>query len=192
MSLEPIKRLKTWLDEAKEKVEGNWNAMCVSTVGKNHQSDSRMVLFKQFNGEKVVFFTNYQSKKGGDILTNEKVSIVFFWDSLGRQIRIQGKASKTSREISEAYYNSRPVGSRISAILSQQSQEISSYEDLRTKFEEMKKEYTEKDPVCPEHWGGIEVDIHKIEFWQEHESRLHERSVYSNIDGVWTLKYLSP
>lgn len=192
MSTEPIKRLKTWLDEAKEKVEGNWNAMCVSTVGKNHQSDSRMVLFKQFNGEKVVFFTNYQSKKGGDILTNEKVSIVFFWDSLGRQIRIQGKASKTSREISEAYYNSRPVGSRISAILSQQSQEISSYEDLRTKFEEMKKEYTEKDPVCPEHWGGIEVDIHKIEFWQEHESRLHERSVYSNIDGVWTLKYLSP
>ncbi len=192
MSTGPIKRLKTWLDEAKDKVEGNWNAMCVSTVDKNHQSDSRMVLLKQFNGDKVVFFTNYQSKKGEDILTNEKVSIVFFWDSLGRQIRIQGRASKTSREISEAYYNSRPVGSRISAILSQQSQEISSYDDLRAKFEEMKKEYSVKDPICPEHWGGIEVDIHKIEFWQEHESRLHERNVYSKVDGEWKLKYLSP
>ena len=106
------------------------------------------------------------------------MSAVFFWDKLGRQIRIQGSASKTTREISEAYYNSRPVGSRVSAILSQQSQEISSYEELRHKFEELKKEYKEKEPVCPDHWGGIEIEIKKIEFWQEHESRLHEREVF--------------
>ena len=192
MSTGPIKRLKTWLDEAKDKVEGNWNAMCVSTVGKNNQSDSRMVLLKQFNGDKIVFFTNYQSKKGEDILANEKISVVFFWDSLGRQIRIQGKASKTSREISEAYYNSRPLGSRVSAILSKQSQEISSYEELRNNFELLKKEYSDVEPICPDHWGGVEIEILKIEFWQEHESRLHERRVFTKTQTGWNLKFLSP
>lgn len=192
MSEMPINILKRWLDEARDQVKGNWNAMCVSTIGENETSDSRMVLMKQFNGDNIVFFTNYDSKKGHDLLINQNVSVVFFWDALGRQIRIQGKASKTSREISEAYYNSRPIGSRVSAILSHQSQEIKSYDDLREKFELLKKKYAEVAPVCPSHWGGIEIEIVRIEFWQEHESRLHERRVFSKNKSGWDLKFLSP
>mgnify|MGYP001437738555 CR=1 FL=1 len=192
MNENPIKQLKSWLEHAKKKVDGNWNAMCVSTVESSGASDSRMVLFKQFNGDKLVFFTNYGSKKGSDIFSNGKVSLVFFWDTLGRQVRIQGSAQKTTREISEKYYDSRPIGSRVSAILSQQSKEIESYDQLRSTFEEMKKEYNSKPPVCPDHWGGIEIDVHKIEFWQEHESRLHERSVFKLYEGEWSKKFLSP
>jgi pyridoxamine 5'-phosphate oxidase len=192
MSETPIKRLKNWLDEAKSKVEGNWNAMCVSTVDAVKGSDSRIVLLKQLDEDKIVFFTNYQSKKGEDITSNNMVSIVFFWDTLGRQIRIKGRASKTSREVSESYYNSRALGSRVSAILSQQSKEIESYESLREEFEKLKKNYANKSPSCPAHWGGIEVEIFKIEFWQEHESRLHERCVFTKNKDVWSKKYLSP
>lgn len=194
MNNSPIVKLKKWLSEAEEKIDGNWNAMCISSVDKDGASDSRMVLFKQFNNDKIVFFTNYQSKKGTDILKNGKVSTVFFWDQLGRQVRIQGNAKKTTREISETYYNSRALGSRVSAILSQQSQEIESYEVLTNKFEKLKEEYREKVPVCPEHWGGIEIEIKKIEFWQEHESRLHEREVFflSNDNKSWSKKFLSP
>ena len=166
--------------------------MCISSVDEFGGSDSRMVLFKEFNQEKIVFFTNYQSKKGIDILNNGKISAVFFWDKLGRQLRIQGNAQKTSREISEKYYNSRPLGSRVSAILSQQSQEINSYEELREEFENLKKEYKSKEPVCPQNWGGIEIEITKLEFWQEHESRLHEREVFYKVEGEWGRKFLSP
>ena len=194
MENSPILKLKDWLSEAEAKVDGNWNAMCISSVDKEGSSDSRMVLFKQFNKDKIVFFTNYQSKKGSDILSNGKVSAVFFWDKLGRQVRIQGDAKKTTREISETYYNSRALGSRVSAILSQQSQESDSYDVLRKKFEDLKKEYVDKKPVCPDHWGGIEIDINKIEFWQEHESRLHEREVFTKVEssGSWNKKFLSP
>ena len=192
MSTSPIIKLKQWLEEAKNKVEGNWNAMCISTVDQENRSDSRMVLFKQFNGDKIVFFTNYKSKKGSDIFSNENVSLVFFWDQLGRQVRVQGRASKTSREISEKYYNSRPLGSRVSAILSQQSQEINSYEELRLSFENLKNDYAEKKPICPDHWGGVEIDIRKVEFWQEHESRLHEREVFNLLGTKWSKKLLSP
>ena len=193
MTYSPIEKMKSWLNEAKENVEGNWNAMCISTIGKNGSPDSRMVLFKQFNGNKLVFFTNYQSKKGEDILANDKISIVFFWDSLGRQLRLQGIAKKTSREISENYFNSRPEGSRISAILSKQSREIKSYEDLKNQYDQMKKDYLSKSPECPDHWGGIEVDITKIEFWKEHDSRLHEREQFlRKEEGLWNKKFLSP
>jgi len=192
MSENPINNLKQWLSEAENKVGGNWNAMCVSTIAGSNESDSRMVLMKQFHGDNIVFFTNYGSKKGSDLSSNENVSVVFFWDSLGRQVRIQGKARKTSREISEAYYNSRPLGSRVSAILSKQSQEISSYEELRNNFELLKKEYSDVEPICPDHWGGVEIEILKIEFWQEHESRLHERRVFTKTQTGWNLKFLSP
>ena len=192
MATSPIHQLKEWLKDAEEQVSGNWNAMCVSTVGQSNSSDSRMVLFKQFVEEDLAFFTNYQSKKGEDIFANNKVSVVFFWDVIGRQIRIQGVAKKTSRSISEAYFNSRPFGSRVSAILSEQSREIKSYNDLFQHFEELKSEYSDKKPVCPDHWGGIQIEIQKIEFWQEHESRLHERTVFYKNGQSWSKKLLSP
>jgi len=190
--INPIVLLKSWLDHAKKEVSGNWNSMCLSTITQNGFPDSRQLLYKQFNGEKIVFFTNYRSKKARDLECCSNVSIVFFWDSLGRQIRLQGHAQKTTREISEVYFNSRPFDSNIGAILSQQSEEIESYEKFEEKYKSLKEDLAEQELICPEFWGGYEVEITRVEFWESNENRLHKRRTFERVDESWDFKFLSP
>ena len=190
---DPKFKIESWLKEAKEKVEGNWNAMCVSTVDSDNYPDSRMLLFKEFSKSKnIIFFTNYFSKKGKDLEQNDAVSVVFYWDTLERQLRIRGRAKSTSREISSSYFDSRPIGAKISAIISDQSQEISSYEELRAEFDKLSGELKEEDISCPEHWGGFEIEPFRIEFWQGDRSRLHQREVYDLDGDNWKTTLLSP
>jgi pyridoxamine 5'-phosphate oxidase len=189
----PKLKIESWLLEAEKKVEGNWNAMCLSTVDADNYPDSRMVLFKQFSEDKnIIFFTNYFSKKGKDIEQNDAVSVVFFWDSLDRQLRIRGKVKSTSREISSDYFNSRPLASRIAALISDQSQELNSYEELLEQYENLNKELKEEDISCPSHWGGFELEPFRIEFWQGHSNRLHQREVYERDGDDWKMSLLSP
>ena len=189
----PKLRVEAWLKDAEMKVKGNWNAMCISTVDSDNYPDARMVLFKQFSEDKnIIFFTNYFSKKGKDIDENDAVSVVFFWDSLDRQLRIRGRVKSTSRDISSKYFNSRPLASKIAALISDQSQEIKSYEDLHSEYERLNKELKDEDISCPEHWGGFEIEPFHIEFWEGHTNRLHKRETY-DLDGEdWKVSLLSP
>tara|TARA_B100000927_G_C16440466_1_gene459524 strand:+ start:415 stop:999 length:585 start_codon:yes stop_codon:yes gene_type:complete len=191
--MNPKLKVKDWLENAKNSVEGNWNAMCISTVDENNTPDSRMVLFKQYSSDdNLIFFTNYNSKKGQDIVSNESVCATFFWDKLDLQLRIKGVVKITSRDISEKYFNSRPFASRVAAIVSNQSNRIENYDSLHEQYERLQKELSEDELSCPLHWGGVEIVPSRIEFWEGHKNRLHKREVYELHDNVWSKHLISP
>jgi pyridoxamine 5'-phosphate oxidase len=139
-----------------------------------------------------VFYTNYNSQKGQDLAENNRVSLLFFWPELERQVRIEGKVEKISREESEIYFHSRPFGSQIGAIASPQSEVIENRDMLKNKVEELELSYKDKVVPMPEHWGGYLVNPHKIEFWQGGASRLHDRLVYTATNLGWKIQRLAP
>ena len=189
----PKEKVKQWLENAKNKVGGNWNAMCVSTVDENNTPDSRMVLFKQYSeDDNLIFFTNYNSKKGQDIRSNDSVCATFFWDKLDLQLRIKGSVKITSRETSEKYFNSRPFASRVAAIVSNQSNKIDDYDSLFEQYSRLQDELSEDELSCPLHWGGVEIVPTRIEFWEGHKNRLHRREVFEFDGDVWGRSLLSP
>jgi len=191
--VDPKEKVKQWLERAKSEIEGNWNAMCVSTVDANNTPDSRMVLFKEFSEDNnIIFFTNYNSKKGQDIRNNSGVCANFFWDKFDTQLRIKGYVKITSREVSNKYFNSRPFASRVAAIVSNQSDKIDSYESLHEKYERLQSELKDDEVSCPEHWGGVEIVPTRIEFWEGHKNRLHKREVFELHGENWEACLLSP
>lgn len=191
--VDPKNKIKQWLERAKNEIDGNWNAMCVSTIDVNNTPDSRMVLFKEYSeDDNLIFFTNYNSKKGQDIRNNSAICATFFWDKFDTQLRIKGFVKITSREVSRKYFDSRPFASRVAAIVSNQSNKIDSYESLREKYERLQKELSESDISCPEHWGGVEIVPTRIEFWEGHKNRLHKREVFELHEDNWEVSLISP
>jgi len=187
----PFVLLKSWLkDIAKLKVP-DFNAMVLSTVGKNNTPASRVVLLKDITEQgQLTFFTNYKSRKGNEISENNHVAVNFFWPAMERQIRIEGTVKKLSRNKSQLYFDSRPLESRISAILSPQSQKIKNLDELRLKAKEMMK--SQHNITIPENWGGYSVSPEYFEFWQGGEDRLHDRLAYSLRNNNWKIERLAP
>jgi pyridoxamine 5'-phosphate oxidase len=189
----PIDQFSIWWNQAIESQIDEVNAMTLATVDANHKPSARIVLLKDFDANGFVFFTNYNSKKGHDMLNNKNVALVFFWKELERQVRIEGTIEKVSEVVSDAYFNSRPEMSRIGAWASPQSTVINSREILETNFQNYQIEFEKKEITRPPHWGGYNVKPELIEFWQGKSSRLHDRIVYEKDGGnEWIINRLAP
>jgi len=192
ISQEPFLEIKYFLEQARDKKLQDWNGMTVSTVGEDQRPSSRVVLLKKFTDDGLFFYTNYKSKKGQDISKNNNVSVNFWWRELQVQIRVSGSISEASRIESEEYFNSRPKGSRISAIVSKQSEEIESFESFQKKVDEAINSLEEKDIKLPDHCGMYKIIPNQIEIWKEGEFRRHERTLFKLEGKKWLKSYLSP
>lgn len=169
------------------------NAMTISTIGIDNFPKSRIVLLKQIEENGFVFYTNYNSEKGKSILKNPKVSMSFFWPNLERQVIIKGIAEKTSNENSDAYFNSRPKGSQMGALVSPQSEIIPNREFLEKRLTDFESEFQNKTVPRPENWGGFLVKPISFEFWQGRPNRLHDRIRYTiQSDLSWKTERLAP
>ncbi len=189
----PINFFDIWFKEAEQSdyIE-EANAMTLSTIGESGYPKPRVVLLKGFSEEGFVFFTNYESEKGRSLLKNPKVGIAFFWPALERQIIIKGNAQKISSDRSDDYFNSRPRGSQLGALVSPQSSVISSRQFLDDRLSALTEEYLNKPILRPDHWGGVLVKPVQIEFWQGRPNRLHDRISCQFINEVWKSERLAP
>ncbi len=190
----PMQLFQTWFYETEQSDSVDEpNAMTVSTMGLDGYPKSRVVLLKKYTYEGFIFYTNYNSEKGKAIAKNSQVCISFFWPGLERQIIIKGNAEKIAENLSDGYFESRPDGSKLGAIVSDQSSVIASREVLEEKLKLLEREYREKEIQRPENWGGYIVKPISIEFWQGRPNRLHDRIRYSlqkNFD--WKIERLAP
>ena len=187
----PIDLFSNWFNDVEQnKSEQEPNIMSISTVDENKMPRSRIVLLKKFSKSGFVFFTNYNSRKGLNINLNSNVCLSFYWPNFERQVIVNGKATKISETDSVEYFDSRPKGSKIGAIISNQSNVIESRDLLDKKFSELLK--LDIPLNKPDHWGGYLVKPTEIEFWQGRENRLHDRIIYKNDDKDWKFYRLSP
>ena len=192
ISQEPFLGILKVLEEAEALNLVDWNAMNIATVDDKGQPSSRVVLLKKLSDEGLVFYTNYNSRKGSEIHLNNKVAVNFWWRELKKQIRIEGLLSKASKEDSDDYFNSRPIKSRVSAIISNQSSVISSYEDLKKEIDEYLEKNDESSIKRPDHCGLYILVPHSVEFWLERDNRTHERRKYFLEENGWDSCLLSP
>lgn len=189
----PFILFKDWFDEVQSKgKEQETNAMTLSTQQPDGGVASRVVLLKEVSDEGFVFYTNYNSSKGQSIEHNNQVCISFFWQSMERQVIIQGTATKLPPEASDQYFQSRPRGSQIGAHVSNQSEVIENRFTLEKRLKFLEDQYKNKLIPRPTHWGGYVVSPHSIEFWQGRTNRLHDRLVYIQKSSTWVIKRLSP
>ena len=189
----PMVLFQTWFDDVDKHTKGETNAMTLSTVGLDGFPRSRVVLLKNFNDQGFTFYTNYESEKGKAIQNNPNVCLSFFWEEAERQIIIKGVAEKIRDKASDDYFNSRPRGSQLGALVSHQSEVIVSREVLERKLQALEKIYKNKDIPRPEFWGGFLIIPHEFEFWQGRPNRLHDRLRFKkSTDSNWTLERVSP
>jgi pyridoxamine 5'-phosphate oxidase len=189
----PFEQFKNWLNLALSSDVPEPTAMTLSTVDKDNRPSSRIVLLKGVEDNGFVFYTNYDSRKGKEMLSNTYVSLNFFWHQLERQVRIDGHALKVKAEDSDEYFNSRPRESQIGAWTSLQSSPITSREVLESKYKELEQFYLNKEVPRPHNWGGFIVIPYQFEFWQGRPNRLHDRFQYKLLkDTNWLIERLSP
>ena len=193
INLQPMNFFKLWFDDAlNNKNIEEANAMTLTTLGLDDYPKGRVVLLKSFTKEGFIFYTNYKSEKGVSVTYHSKVGLSFFWPALERQVIIKGEIDKISPEDSDNYFSSRPKGSQIGALVSEQSKVIKSREILEKKMDMMKKKYVRKDIKRPTNWGGYVVSPKSIEFWQGRPNRLHDRILCTLIKNSWDIKRLAP
>lgn len=189
----PLTQFETWLNQVVESDLIDPTAMVVSTVSSEGQPSQRIVLLKHLDDDGLVFYTNYGSRKAEEIAENNRVSLLFPWNALERQVKICGRAEKISAAESLKYFLSRPRDSQLAAWASDQSRKISSRDFLMTQLAHMKEKFSEGEVPLPDFWGGIRVRPHEIEFWQGGEHRLHDRFEYRlQGDGEWDIHRLAP
>lgn len=188
----PLDQFSVWFKEAQKAEVLEPNAMSLCTVSASGKPSSRVVLLKGISENRLKFFTNYKSQKAKDLEQNPWVSINFFWPELERQVRIEGKVEKTSAEESDAYFNSRPEGSKLGAWASPQSDIIATREMMEDSHRALELEFKGKEIPRPPHWGGYNVIPERVEFWQGRASRLHDRFVYLMENGSWKIERLAP
>ncbi len=191
---DPINLFHKWFYETEEQDNaGEVNAMTVSTIGLDGFPKARVVLLKKFNEEGFIFYTNYNSEKGKAITNNPNICLSFFWHAMERQVIIKGIAEKTLETVSDNYFDSRPDGSKLGAIVSPQSEVIPSRDYLEVNLKELEASFQGKEIPRPQHWGGFLVRPVEVEFWQGRPNRLHDRIRYQlQKDYSWKIERLSP
>lgn len=191
---DPINLFNKWFHEVEDfGGSGEVNAMSVATIGLDGFPKTRVVLLKKYTFEGFIFYTNYDSEKGKAITNNPNVCLSFFWNTMERQVIIKGIAEKTPKDMSDAYFDSRPEGSKLGAIVSNQSEIISSRQVLEDKLKNLENELLGLEIPRPYFWGGFLVKPVEVEFWQGRPNRLHDRIRYQlQPDFTWKIDRLSP
>jgi pyridoxamine 5'-phosphate oxidase len=190
---DPIQQFSSWLNEAIVAEALEPTAMVLSTVSAEGAPSSRVVLLKGLDSGAMVFYTNYDSRKGRELTQNANAALLFFWPELERQVRIEGDIERVAPETSTAYFHSRPFESQLGAASSPQSQVIASRDVLDQRFAELANANTGRATIeRPAHWGGFALTPHTIEFWQGRPSRMHDRIRYRKSDGAWVVERLAP
>lgn len=190
----PIELFRDWFIEVDTHFNvGETNAMTISTLGLDGYPKSRVVLLKKYTHEGFIFYTNYNSEKGKAILNNPNVCLSFFWPTAERQIIIKGKTEKISENLSDGYFESRPRGSQLGAIASNQSEVVNDRTELEQKLKSLEEHYKGKDIPRPKNWGGFIVKPVELEFWQGRPNRLHDRIRYKLLSNFeWKIDRLAP
>ncbi len=188
----PFKQYAVWFEEAVNSKILDPYAMCLSTVGLNNQPSSRIVYMRDILDDGFVFYTNYLSQKGKELLSTPKAALNLHWGELERQIRIEGDVVKVSEEVSDKYFAARPKKSQIGAWASAQSDVLTTREELEQHVLKYTARFKDIEVDRPKHWGGYVLKPTKIEFWQGRASRLHDRIVYNKEGAEWKLRRLSP
>jgi pyridoxamine 5'-phosphate oxidase len=194
VAADPIQQFQVWFQQALDANLIEPNAMTLATATPDGKPTARIVLLKQVSERGFVFYTNYESQKGQQLIANPYAALVFLWDKLERQVRIEGKVEQLQPTESEAYFHSRPRASQLGAWASDQSRVIRDRKVLEQKLTNLNTQYGEDTTIpLPPHWGGFCVIPNRIEFWQGRPSRLHDRLVYDlQTDGSWQIQRLAP
>jgi len=189
---DPIGRLALWLEEARAAGVAQADAMCLATVSADGTPSARMVLVRGLEERELRFYTNSLSRKGRELAANPQVALVFHWDPLGRQVRVEGVASPLGDAESDAYFASRPRASQLGAWASEQSEPIPSREYLLQRYGELAERYDGQQVPRPPHWIGYRVEPHVVELWEHGAHRLHDRHRYTRTAGGWDVERLAP
>jgi pyridoxamine 5'-phosphate oxidase len=189
---DPIRQFQTWLDDAIAANIPLAEAMTLATSTPDGKPAARMVLLKQVDQNGFVFFTNYRSAKAQQLDANPYAALVFYWNLLERQVRVEGSVVRTSAEESREYFQTRPRESQIGAWASEQSEVIDGRDVLEQRARELETLYCDREIDCPEHWGGYRLKPERIEFWKGRVGRLHDRILYERDSGLWTISRLAP
>jgi len=189
---DPVEQFRRWFDEALEADLHEPNAFVLATATRDGLPSARVVLLKGLDERGFVFYTNYEGRKGRELEENPRAALLFYWGELERQVRIEGTVSRVSEEESDAYYASRPRGSRLGAWASEQSRVVEDREVLESRIGDLEAEYEGREVPRPPFWGGYRVEPEAIEFWQGRENRLHDRIVYRRESGRWKTERLQP
>lgn len=189
---DPLKQFEVWFHEAEKAGIPEPNAMTLATAGIDFKPSARIVLLKGIEDGNFIFYTNYNSRKGKELLWNPYATLLFFWNELHRQVRIEGRVEKVSAAQSESYFKSRPVGSQLGAIVSPQSEVIADRNILDERLKQAAIEFTGREIPRPQHWGGYKVIPVNIEFWQGRTNRLHDRLLFTLVGDQWKLERIAP
>lgn len=189
---DPLIQFEKWFEEASDAGLPEVNAMTLATCGIDFKPSARIVLLKGLESGNFVFYTNYQSRKGKEMLWNPYAALLFFWNELHRQVRIEGRIEKLTAQESDSYFDSRPEASKIGAWVSPQSEVISNREALDKRMAVLENEFAGRKINRPDYWGGYKVIPSTIEFWQGRTSRLHDRLLFTRIQDGWKMERLAP
>ena len=189
---DPVTQFKDWFRIAEEQGVRAPEAAVVATASAAGRPSARMVLVKRADARGFVFFTNYRSRKGQELAENPHAALLFYWDALGRQVRIEGPVRRLAPEESAAYVRSRPRSSQLSALASAQSRPVPDRQALERAVSELAAEHADGELPVPDWWGGFLLEPESFEFWQHREDRLHDRLRYTPSDGDWRIERLAP
>jgi pyridoxamine 5'-phosphate oxidase len=192
VSAEPLEQFRRWYSDAEAAEIRAPHAMALATAAADGAPSVRMVFLNGADDDGFVFFTGYGSRKGGELDANPRAALLFYWDPLGRQVRVEGTVERVGADESDAYFATRPRAAQLAAAASRQGRVLAGREELDARVAELEREHAGTDVPRPEHWGGYRLRPETYEFWQHRESRLHDRLRYRRDDGAWLLERLSP
>ena len=188
----PFRQFERWFRQAMDAPVLETNAMTLATVGPGGRPSARITLLKGVDDQGFVFFSNYESRKGMELLDNPKAALVFYWEGLGRQVRVEGEVERLTAEESDAYFQTRSLGSRIGAWASPQSRVLADRAELDRLVADVTDQFGDGEIPLPPHWGGFRLIPDRIEFWKGRRSRLHDRFHYARTPTGWRIERLAP